>query len=382
MVASGSIKLRVIRIGIIYWVLCFPTGNQPRLVSTHFHLEGKRYLNKVQGDLCLAMARDIISFISPSVKSVNKLRFLNHSGKSVVMSCAPIRQASWATLITQTLQFSLVNAFIRGGKYTEPGGYEDSRRETQVSRRCEVCSNCSLSASVGDYGEGGINTKTGNWRPLRFSIWWSPLVPNQLLGLSHGLVEQLPKWAAKPQFWYTGPDARTESESSRLTKNLSRYFSTSAHCPQSPGLTRETSSWPIQRIDFLMLLWGANQYSPCRLTELGQTSLERFPFRHWFGPQSILVLQWLLAAQGGVQGWNLTRHAPPLRSTSPPHPVPRGSDEESVQAGSRTGLSKYQCYRGGKCFLAEFIPWSCKIIWPVKQSWVQYSHPASGQGQQ
>lgn len=168
--------------------------------------------------------------------------------------------------------------------------YEGSGRETQVCRRCEVCSNCSLSPSVSDYGEGGINTKTGNWRPLRFAIWCSPLVPDQLLGLSHGLVEQLPKRAAKPQFWYTGPNARTESESSRL-RDFSRYFSTSAPCPQSPGLTRETSSWPIRWIDFLMLLWGANQYSSCRLTELGQASLEGFPFRHWFGPQRILILQ-------------------------------------------------------------------------------------------
>lgn len=219
MVASGSIKLRVVHNGIIYWVLCFSTGNQPCLISTHFHLEGKRDLHKVQGDLCLAMARDIMSFVSPSVKWVHKLRFLNHSGKSVVMSCAPVRQASWAMLITQTLPavFPGECFYSRGSTHGTRRFMRARGRETQVCRRCEVCSNSSLAPSVSDYGEGGINTKTGNWRPLRFAIWWSLLVPDQLLGLSHGLVEQLPKRAAKPQFWYTGPDARKESESSRLT---------------------------------------------------------------------------------------------------------------------------------------------------------------------
>lgn len=224
--------------------------------------------------------------------------------------------------------------------------YEGTGRETQVCRRCEVCSNCSLSPSVSDYGEGGINTKTGNWRPLRFAIWCSPLVPDQLLGLSHGLVEQLPKRAAKPQFWYTGPNARTESESSRLTK---RFQPLLQHQRALSAVPR-AHSWNQQltnTVDWLLnAIVGSEPILALQVNWVRVGFAGRIPFQALIWPSAYLNLTVIVGSAGWGSGLesNLSCSSTPLHLSTPPRP--EGVWWRKRAAGSWTGLSKYQCYGG------------------------------------
>lgn len=84
-----------------------------------------------------------------------------------------------------------------------------------------------LSPSVSDYGKGGINTKTAGSRALKFAIWWSLLVPDQLLGLSHGLGKQLPKCAENHNIDMLGHMPEQSLSPADWVKDSSCYFSTS-----------------------------------------------------------------------------------------------------------------------------------------------------------
>lgn len=154
-------------------------------------------------------------------------------------------------------------------------------------------------------------------------------------------------------------------------RDFSRYFSTTAPCPQSPGLTRETSPWPIRWIDFLILALQVNW------VRAGFTG--RIPFQALIWPSAYLNLTVIV----GSAGWGSGLESNLSCSSNPPpplHPTP-----------SRGVLMKKACMQGaepvwvsisvteGKMLLSGVHSPELQIIWPIKQSWVQYSHPASGQ---
>lgn len=175
------------------------------------------------------------------------------------------------------------------------------------------------------------------------------------LGLSHGLVEQPPKRAAKPQFWYPGPDARTESESSRLNQRLQLLFQQERIVRTPRGSLVKPAAGQYGGLSFfLMLLWGVKQYLPYRLTELGQALVEGVPFQELIWPSACLNLTVIV----GSTGWGSVLESNVSCST----PLALGVlMKKACMQG--TELSKYQCYGEKKSCLvgwdhAKFILWN------------------------
>lgn len=184
------------------------------------------------------------------LRSVSQLRFLSRSGKSAVTPCAylPIGEAFWAMLIILTRVFPGESFDSRGGTHRVRRFMRARRQKTQVLsvgvRYVPTAASHPLlmimgkEASIQKQATWGLSSSRSD------EVFWCQ---TNCLGLSHGLVGQPPKRAAKPQFWYTGPDARTESQSSRLNQRFQLLFQHQhiVRTPPlpSPGLARKTSQY-------------------------------------------------------------------------------------------------------------------------------------------
>ena len=208
----------------------FSTGSSPWLVPSTLHSTGHMVCTISKGTIrWLGLEYSQLRFLLV-FKSVNTLILLNLSDKSVAMPRALSRYVCWALLITQTLTWSCLQRVLlfESASAQSPGdlrGFRDINMNGVEGVRCVPT--VAPSPSVSDYGKGGINTKTADLRALKFAIWWSLLVPDQLLGLSHGLVKQLPKWAENHNIDILGHVPEQSLSPADWVKDFSCYFNTS-----------------------------------------------------------------------------------------------------------------------------------------------------------